>query len=114
MERDTGFEPALSAWKADVLAADTSPALIRLPIFIVREAVSNHSVLNKIISSYTICTIDDTLPRGKDRVRHTCGPSAPIETRHLSTMPQKSNKSTHNHKFPKNKNSSYSFYAVSY
>lgn len=26
MEQDTGFEPALSAWKADVLAADTNPA----------------------------------------------------------------------------------------
>ena len=26
LEQDTGFEPALSAWKADVLAADTNPA----------------------------------------------------------------------------------------
>ena len=29
MERDTRFELALSAWKADVLAANTSPALVR-------------------------------------------------------------------------------------
>ena len=26
MERDTGFEPAPSAWKAEMLAADTNPA----------------------------------------------------------------------------------------
>ena len=26
MEQDTGFEPALSVWKTDVLAADTNPA----------------------------------------------------------------------------------------
>ena len=26
LEQDTGFEPALTAWKAVVLAADTNPA----------------------------------------------------------------------------------------
>ena len=30
MERDTGFEPAPSAWKAEMLAADTNPALVAL------------------------------------------------------------------------------------
>lgn len=33
MEQDTGFEPALSAWKADVLAADTNPAYGSFPVF---------------------------------------------------------------------------------
>ena len=28
MEQDTGLEPALSAWKADVLATNTSPAYL--------------------------------------------------------------------------------------
>ena len=31
MERDTRFELALSAWKADVLTADTNPAL-KVPV----------------------------------------------------------------------------------
>ena len=30
MEQDTGLEPALSAWKADVLATNTSPAYVAL------------------------------------------------------------------------------------
>ena len=33
MEQDTGFEPALPAWKADVLAADTNPAYGSFPVF---------------------------------------------------------------------------------
>ena len=33
VEQDTGFEPALSAWKADVLAADTNPAYGSFPVF---------------------------------------------------------------------------------
>ena len=33
MEQDTGFEPALSAWKADVLAANTNPAYGSFPVF---------------------------------------------------------------------------------
>lgn len=28
MEQDTGFEPALSVWKTDVLAANTNPAYV--------------------------------------------------------------------------------------
>lgn len=33
VEQDTGFEPALSAWKADVLAANTNPAYGSFPVF---------------------------------------------------------------------------------
>ena len=29
MEQDTGFEPAPSAWKAEMLAANTNPAYMR-------------------------------------------------------------------------------------
>lgn len=92
----------------------TIPALNRLPLFIVREAASIHSVLNRIISFYTICTINDTLPRGKDKARYGNNPIFPIETQHLSTMTRKNNESIHSHKCRKNKNSFYSFYAVNY
>ena len=44
MEQDTGFEPALSAWKADVLAADTNPAYgasgeVRTPDSLIKSEV---------------------------------------------------------------------------
>lgn len=29
MDRDTGFEPAPSAWRAEMLAADTNPGFIK-------------------------------------------------------------------------------------
>ena len=40
LEQDTGLEPAPSAWKADMLATDTNPALDRLSLFIVKKAAN--------------------------------------------------------------------------
>lgn len=112
MERGRGFEPPRPAWKAGMLAVEHQPR-IGPASFVYSEGSRKQSLRLKLIFVCTTYTINDTLPRGKDRVRIGI-PNTPIETRHLSTMLQRSNGSIHNHKFPRNKNSFYNCYAVSY
>ena len=45
MEQDTGFEPAPSAWKADMLTANTNPAYV-LPITVCSSYTFKQSILH--------------------------------------------------------------------
>ena len=63
MEQDTRFELALSAWKADVLAADTNPALTgdRKAITCEEIGIKERGKKTYIIFVYTNASILDML-----------------------------------------------------